>query len=182
MEYKIEIFNDEMYSLNSTDNKNKYDCEIFDTKEKEHFYSSKCGIRILKNEELIKSVVFLGSGSTTRINQNSYVLNGQMLFVAVGSAVYCIQVPDLTMKWVVQGDDSCCFGIFRLIDNIVIHGELSVTCIDVRGNILWKYYGKDIFVASDDGINNFEVKENKISVKDWNNELYILNSDGKRIN
>ena len=176
----LEVYDDQMYSLNSTDNKYQYDQEFLSATFKGSRFINKCGVFIKNDEVKLKSVILFGGGSSTRIGENSYVIVEDKIFIAVGSSVFCLLMPDLTLEWTVEADDSCCFGIYHFIDSIVVHGELAITCLDLIGNIKWQFYGRDIFVTLNEGL-VFSIIDDSVKVKDWEGYVYLIDRNGQMI-
>lgn len=62
----------------------------------------------------------------------------------------------------------------------MIHGELAITKISLSGVIEWQFYGRDIFVTPD-GLDNFNILGNKITVQDWDRYIYNIDFSGNEI-
>lgn len=75
--------------------------------------------------------------------------------------------------WKIQGDSATCIGIYKVSDGYIVHGELEISKIDSRGNIIWKRSGRDIFTTLE-GIDNFRIENNAIYVTDWQNNTYCF--------
>lgn len=73
-----------------------------------------------------------------------------------------------------------CFKIFKHQDNYIVHGELSITCLDKNGHLVWQQSGRDIFVVMDDEP-NFSLGKGYIMVRDFNNETYKFDYEGNII-
>lgn len=178
--FDIELYNDYTYTQNSTDNCNLYDNEYVKNADIDSL-TSKYGIRISKDGQQYKSVILLtGGGGKTSVHSNSAVLDDENLVVALGDSIFNIQLPDLELNWIVQGDDSLCFAIYRISDGYVVHGELAITKVSRDGKIDWQFYGRDIFVTQD-GVDSLVIEDDRIKVKDWENNLYEIDFNGKEI-
>ncbi len=136
------------------------------------------GIKIIKEEKIIKSAILCGYYSA--INNDSIVLDDQNILICVAKNVYCLSLPELNLSWVTETDWSSCFGIYKIMDGYIVHGELEISKLNKNGKIKGQFGGRDIFVTID-GSKSFEIKENYIEAKDWLNFIYKIDFNGKEI-
>ena len=174
LSYTIEIFDDPAFSINSTDNKIKYDMVV----ECENEATSKHGIIIRDQDKIVKSLIILSSAGGTGIHKNAYIIEENDILLCVGDCVYKISIPELDIAWKTKVDDSTAFEIYRYKSDFIIHGELSITKINNDGKISWQEYGSDIFVT-ESGKDNFEIRDDLIYAKSWDGRKYCFDSDGK---
>lgn len=178
--FEIELKNDEMYKRNSTDNKNVYDFEYIN-KTNADSLTSKYGINVFLNGCTYKSVILMaGGGGITAVSHNSALIDEDNFIIVIGNSTFSLNLPDLTLKWVMECDDSLCFGVYKIPDGYVIHGELAITKISLSGVIEWQFYGRDIFVTPD-GLDNFNISVDKITVRDWEKCIYNIDFSGNEI-
>lgn len=174
--YTIEIFNDPTYINNSTDNINHYDNIYGDIHNKP---SSKHGVFLKHDGDIIKSLMLLGTGGSTGIHKNCYVIILNYLYICVGNSLFKINILDLSLIWKVKIDDATAFQVFEMHNYLIIHGELSISRLNQDGKIIWQNYGSDIFVTESE--NNFQIINNEIHVNSWDKRSYIFNFNGINI-
>ncbi|PBQ31911.1 hypothetical protein CNR22_09055 [Sphingobacteriaceae bacterium] len=175
--YQIEIESDPTYRFGSADNVNDYETIHFP--ESKYRLSSVYGIKIFKDEVLLKGAVIGADGGSTGIFENSLIIEPDRIIICCSNSVFCLSIPDLNLLWKTKVDGITCFEIFKHLDNYIIHGEMEISMLDKNGIILWQQSGRDIFVAqTNDG---FIVTENYILVKDWENNQYKFDFTGQII-
>ncbi|RJE47010.1 MULTISPECIES: hypothetical protein [unclassified Dehalobacter] len=179
-DYILQIYDDLMYTLNSTDNKYIYDNEYYDRSLANHHFLSKCGLSIMKDGDVLKSAIVMSSGGPTRVHPKSFVIDDSSLIIIVGNKASCLSIPDLVLDWQTECDYACCFGIYRFSGDFLVNGELEITRIDKSGNIKWQFSGADIFVDPE-GEDCLFISNDRIKVRDWNGDSYLLDSDGKPV-
>jgi hypothetical protein len=180
--YTIEIANDSHYTLRSTDNINHYKFEYFygKTDEDRHYPSSKHGIRIFENDEEINSCIICEYGGGTGIHTHSAVIKEDALYLCCGDKIYSILLPDLTIIWQKRIDPATCFGIYEIMEDFIVHGELEINRINKNGDIQWRFGARDIFVCPD-GSSSFILKEDSILLQDWEGHQYYLDLNGNEL-
>ncbi len=172
--YNIEIFNDPIFSPNSTDNKIQYDSVIGETDYKP---SSKHGIVVRSDGGIVKSLVILSSGGATGIHENCFVQVDRNIYLCAGDSIYKIEIPELEISWSVKIDDATAFQIKKIHDDFIVHGELAISRLNQAGKIIWQNYGSDIFV-SETGEMEFEIRDDLIYARSWDGREYCFNFDG----
>lgn len=172
--FTIEIFDDHSYKYESTDSINKYNDILGNTNTEP---SSKHALLLKYNGKIMKSLMLLGSGGSTCIHQKCYKKIDKNLYICVGDSIYKIYIPELRLVWSIKIDDATAFQINRMYDDLIVHGELSISRINQNGDIIWQNYGSDIFVT-ESGENNFKIVDNKIYARSWDNRNYVYNFDG----
>jgi len=176
--YRINIFADQTFTLESSDNVNQYDFVYFD-KSDSHF-SSVFGIKVFQDDFLIKSAIISSSGGGTGMHKTSQIIEIDRLLVCCSNSVYCLSLPDLALVWKTKADEVTCFEILKFQDRYIIHGELEISMIDQEGKILWQQSGADIFTTLE-GKDEFIVTDKYILATDWGNRKYKFDFDGKKI-
>lgn len=177
--YKIVVEDVSDYDLNSSDNEYQYQ-KVYHSHTSEYKPASMHGIKVFSDDKIINSTLLLGYGGATGIHERSAVIDEDRLLVCCCDSVFCLTIPDLESQWVTKADDATCFGIYKLVDGYVIHGELEITKLMKSGGIEWSFGGEDIFVTQD-GMDDFSIKKDCVEVKDWNNRIYRISFDGKTI-
>jgi hypothetical protein len=174
--YTIELFDDHGFTLNSADNKYQYE-KIYKFDDSDYI-SSKHAIMIKDSENIISKAIFLGFGGATGIHNTLYCLAGDLFLICCGKSVFCVELPSLNLKWKSIVDDATAFQIFKLKDDFIIHGEMSISRINKFGNIIWQHYASDIFVTAS-GKDDFLIIDDKIFAKAWDESKYEITFEGK---
>ena len=180
--YSIKLLNATNYTINSADNVDAYDLEYFGgtVNEDRHYPTSKHGIRLLENDVEIRSAIVCEMGGATGIHKDCALVTTKVLFICCGDHVYCLSIPDLELKWRKRLDPATCFGIYHFHDDLIVHGELQISRVDLNGNQKWAFGARDIFVT-EDGSDAFDIKKHKIYLRDWEGHHYILDEYGNEI-
>ncbi|MHC6201995.1 hypothetical protein ACYULU_02225 [Breznakiellaceae bacterium SP9] len=174
----IEYFEDKIIEIiDDTTYTNNYDFEYFLDIPTPHGIS-KHGIIIKQNDKIINSAIVFGNGSSTTVHKHSYYINDTVIIVCCGNSLFSLTLPELQLNWKIEIDEATAFGIYKMNDDYIIHGELTINRIDTKGKIIWKKYGSDIFVTME-GQNDFKIGENFIYVKSWDGRKYKFNYNGK---
>lgn len=176
-EFTVDIINDSTFNRASTDNVFTYDKIYIDGNEQP---TSKHGIRVFKDGQVISSAIVCGAGGTTGIFRNSFVVTGNILLVCCGHNLFSLKLPELTLNWKKQFDLITCFAIYPYKGDFIVHGELEVNRIDLNGNVKWSFSALDIFVTQD-GNEAIKFMDDNIELRDWENNKYMINEHGKLI-
>lgn len=173
----IKLTLEQTYSINSFDNSKSYNEVIFGTHCTPQNAIEFIGVNNMKTG---KSLLLIASGSPKGLNEYSYLVHANTLLICVGNSVFSICLTTFSLKWTLVCDSSCCFGLLKMKNQFLIHGELELTAVNVNGSVLWKFYGKDIFVSHDDH-DVLSVLEDKIIARDWSGNTYVLDFNGNRL-
>ena len=173
----IELIDEPTYTFNSTDNKFIYSKHYFGDGAKE-YPTSKHGIKIYQNDQIIDSCILIGSGGATGIHKSSSLLDNEQLLLCCCDTIFCLTLPYLDLKWKTKSDQATCFQIFKQQDDYIIHGELQVTKLDKDGNKKWEFGGSDIFVSIDNE-EEFKIENDGILLTDFAKTKYKIDFDGK---
>ncbi|MCU7843566.1 MAG: hypothetical protein KZQ93_06965 [Candidatus Thiodiazotropha sp. (ex Monitilora ramsayi)] len=167
--YKITLRNEPMYTRNSTDNPRSYKHEYCRKEEYQHV--SAHGVIAAENENVLSSVVLLGVGGATGVNEHSLAYDGKSLYVAAGDALYSLSLPSLELNWIAKVDFATCFGVFWLQDRnyLLTWGELEIGSYSAAGEKLWGTTGPDIFTEG------LVIGNNFAKVTDFNGEVHKIN-------
>jgi hypothetical protein len=178
-EYKIELEDDNSYTINSVDNSFKYDF-VYNDEEATYYQSSDHSVKIYRNEKLYKSAIICATGATTSVRANSAIVVDGNILICCANKVFSLSLPELKLNWMNQFDLACCFQIFKNDIGIFIHGEIDVSRINKDGKLIWSQSFADITVTPE-GKESFIMHKDFIEIEDWNHTKYKLNFDGKFI-
>ena len=176
--YRIDIYADQAFTEDSADNVNKYDFVYFD--KSEYYFPTVFGVKTFQNDTLIKSAVIGSIGGGAGIHETSTIIENDRLLVCCSNTIFCLSIPDLTLLWRTQADQTACFQIFKLQSDYLVHGELQISRLNKDGKIIWQFSGADIFTTSD-GKENFIITDNYILATDWENRKYKIDFNGQLI-
>ena len=179
-DYVIEIIDEICYSLNSTDNTYNYD-KVF-VVGNETDYSTKYGIRIKNSaNEIIKNCLLVcNTGAGTSVCKETCVIDEKTIFICISNVVVSLSLIELELNWFKEVDFATAFGIYKMNEDFIIHGELSITRLNKSGEIIWQQSGSDIFVLPCDfPIDNFYIKDNMIFVQSWDESKYCISYNGE---
>jgi hypothetical protein len=132
---------------------------------------------LYKTDSIISCIATLDG---TAFNLGDTVLiEGNRLYVCADNSLLCLELPNLELVWSTEVDWAPCINIYRLEDDFVIRGEVSISRIDKNGNIKWQFRGADIFVnLNDDDTPELEIKPDHLSLTDFNGTKYKVGFDG----
>ncbi len=175
--FTIEVIDEPAYKYGSVDNSFCYS-RIYFGDDAERYPTSKHGVKIYEDDQIIDSCIIIASGGTTGIHQNSTLVDNDQLLICCCDTIFCLALPDLALKWKTQADQATCFQVFKLQDGYIVHGELLITKLDREGNKKWEFGGDDIFVS----INNeevFKMDNDGILLTDFAMSKYKIDFEGK---
>lgn len=180
--YLIDIFDDKIYTLNSTDNVRSYQFEYVEANifEDRFYPESKHAIIISLDDKEVNSAIICEIGGYTIIHEHSFIIINDLIFICCCDKVYSLGLPNLDLRWIKRLDPVICFGIYEFGDDLIIHGELQVSRINKQGDLKWDFGARDIFVLPDGG-NSLMIKNDQIHLKDWEGYEYFLDANGKEI-
>jgi hypothetical protein len=175
---KIEVFSDELYSLNSADNVNTYDCVYSSYNSINSDYDNyipKYGIRIKDNKKVLKSAVLIaGGGGTTSPHDKSVLIDNNTLITIIGDSIFSLSLPELAVNWKVVCENTVtCFEVYICSDGYIVHGELSILKINKFGQIEWEFFGRDIFTTPE-GRDDFQINDKHVIAMDWEHNVYKI--------
>jgi len=110
---------------------------------------------------------------------NNILIERDCLVILLDGTVYeiCHKTGTLLGSYEIRGGWEL-FRIYRFDTGYVIHGETEIIKLNKEFNEEWSFSGRDIFVKPDNGV-NFEIKNGRIGVVDFQGCFYILDKDGK---
>ncbi len=175
-DFIIDVLDEATYQHGSEHHHFNYHKVYFGNDEEQH-PSSKHGIKIHREGQIIDSCIIIGSGGATGIHQSSSLMDNDQLIICCCDTIFCLMAPELNLKWKTQADQATCFQIFKLQKDYVVHGELQVTRLGKDGKILWQFAGKDIFVSLE-GEEEFKLADDHIMLTDFGKTRYKIDFDG----
>jgi len=175
----IEIVNEPTFTLGSADNVFQYS-KYYYSADATAYQTSKHGIKIYDEGQLINDCIVIGSGGSTGIFENSSIVDRDEILVCCCDTVFCLTISNLELKWRTRADEATCFTIHKLDDDYIVYGELQISRLDRNGNIIWSFGGADIFVSLDDE-NPFKLETDHIALRDYSKNEYKIDFDGKLI-
>lgn len=158
-DFTIEVIDEPTYINGSEDNNFNYSKTYLADFEGQT-PTSKHGIKIYRENQIIESCIVIGTGAATGVYQNSTLVDNDRLLICCCDSVFSLSLPNLELHWRTQADLATCFQIFLHQSDYIVHGELQITKLDKDGNKKWEFAGADIFVSID------------------NEEVYTIESDG----
>lgn len=176
-ELTIEVHDEPTYKFGSAHTNFVYSKAYF-RDNAEQYPTSRHGILIYRDAQIIDSCMVIGSGGATGIHKNSSIVDNDRLVICCCDTVFCLTLPGLELKWKTQADQVTCFQIFKQQDGYIIHGELQVTKLDKDGNKKWEFGGADIFVSIDNE-EEFKIESDGILLTDFAKTKYKIDFDGK---
>lgn len=175
----IEVLDEPTYKFGSADNNFNYSTTYFGDNAEE-YPTSKHGIKIYRDDQIIESCIIIGSGGATGIHQNSFIIDNNRLLICCCDTIFNLKLPELDLIWKTQADQATCFQIFKHQDDIIVHGEFQVTKLDKNGNKKWEFGGADIFVSIDNE-DEFKIENDGILLTDFAKTKYKIDFDGNLI-
>ena len=178
----VELIDETSYTLNSSDNIHNYDKIISDDGISDN--PTRYGINIRDSSGIvIKSCLLIGgSGAGTSVGRESCVIEEDTLFVCISNEIFSLSLINLELNWYKEVDFATAFGIYKMNEDFIIHGEMSITRINKNGEIIWQQSGSDIFVLPmprDSPVDNFHIDNNMIFVQSWDERKYCISYNGE---
>lgn len=180
--FEIEVFDDPNYTLKSVENLRPYGKVYFNKKQHEDqsYPSSKYAIIIKQNKIEISSILIHEIGWTTKLSNNSLIIEDDKIWISIANKIYCFKIPSLELAWCKEFDNFTNFSIFKLEKDILIHGELEIFRIAKDGKIKWHFGGRDIWINTD-GKTELTIESNIIRLFDFESNEYVLDFNGNQI-
>ncbi|PRD56801.1 hypothetical protein [Sphingobacterium gobiense] len=175
----IEILDEQDYRFGPAGNYFSYKKQYFGIDAQE-YPTSKHGIKVWRDDQVIDSCIIIGSGGTTGVHQNSSLLDDEHLLLCCCDTIFCLTLPCLKLEWKTQADPATCFQVFKLQDDYAVHGEFQIVRIDKKGKIKWEFGAADIFVSVDYK-EEFKIENDGILLTDFSNTKYKIDFDGRLI-
>jgi hypothetical protein len=174
---EVELWNDPDHTPGSADNLHNYPMVYSAGRQ---LNSSQHGVRTRTPDGTQRQTLLIAGGGHTGVHEGSALILDSSLFVCCGDQVFQLLLPNLDLVWSKQCDDATCFSLFRLEEDLLVHGELDISRIDKRGNVKWQRGGRDIFVNMSGGP-GVVIAEGVIRALDFQGNAYCWTFDGVAI-
>ena len=187
--FEIEVYGDPNYTSNTydiyTDNKRQYEkeyseFEVEPSEDPDFFRTSNYAIIIKESGKEISSAIICEIDRQTIINKNSFIIEDNKIWICICNKIYCLEIPSLELKWQKEIDAFTNFSIYKIEEDFIVHGELEIFRITKKGEIIWKYGGRDIWVNTEDKP-EIKIENNTIRLFDFESNEYVLDFNGNLI-
>ncbi|QEC44566.1 hypothetical protein [Pseudobacter ginsenosidimutans] len=178
-DFIIEVF-DEYKSSQTLEHLGLYENTYRPAKDEDCIPTSQHAIIIYQREIKKASAILQAVAGATSVNSNSVIIDNDSLIIRCCNNVFSLTIPDLNLNWMTEVDWATCFSIHKYKDSYISHGELTVSRIDRKGNVIWSFGGADIFVSLYEG-NPFEMNEDFIQLTDFSGGKYKIDYNGETI-
>ncbi|MDM1295354.1 hypothetical protein HX021_13785 [Sphingobacterium sp. N143] len=179
-EYKITILEDDQYEIESSDNLREYDQVYFDSSIGRYKVSAQLAILISLNNEEIGSTIICGTGPYAGLTERTFLIEDDHLYICFTDDLYCFSIPNLSLTWKNQIDDCVNFGLQKIENDLLVHGEIEIIRLTKAGDIIWRFAGINIWVNID-GHKEVTVLPKSIKLVDFESNCYELDFDGNII-
>lgn len=142
--------------------------------------SARTLITVFENELKKAAVLLQAAGGATGVSEDSILIIGDQLITRCCNYLFSLSIPDLKLNWLTKADDAACFSLLPYENDLIVHGEISISRIDATGNIVWQFTGSDIFLSLD-GNSTFDMYPDFIELTDFNGHRYQVDYYGQQI-
>lgn len=176
-ECNVKISIDEMYTVDSTDNK-PYDLILNPRSYKHNDMYKAFSIEITNFAGEIRLALI---GDFYSYDSDCAVLEDEVLTILQNDSITQIDINSGSLLLSKNFDCfGCNYGIFKVEKGYIIYGEIEILMLDFQFNKKWAFLGKDIFVSIS-GKKSFELCENSIKLYDFEDNYYEIDYMGKLI-
>lgn len=179
-QYKVFIYTDHQYTVESADNLRRYNRVYVDDSRDRYSNVSNVAILVKHGQDEVASAILCDTGIFTGLSESSFIIEERVLYICVGNKLYYLNIPDLTLKWTGQVDYVTNFSVQKLEDDLLVHGELEITRITKLGEIKWQFGGQDIWVNTN-GFPVITLLYDRIKLVDFQSNFYAIGFDGNTI-
>lgn len=173
----VEVFTDETYTHDSSDNLRSYVREI------QAAEGSWPVVGILTKDRTgdeISSAILLGWYPMSTVYDSLFVLSENRLFICACQSLLCLSCPMLELVWRTQVTEGDAFQVFDIGVGLIVHGEVDVCRVGYDGGIKWQRSGPDIFVTPE-GHGDFLVVPGRVVAKCWDGTTLAWDFDGNDV-
>jgi len=177
--FEVELFddlNDDLDLIIKSKN-NEID---FGSKKEEPAYISRHYIVVKESGIEISNIIIYESNSASGIYEDTYAIADDVVIIISGNEIYCLEIPSLILIWHKEFDRAVNFAIYKLEEDFIIYGEIGIFRITKDGEIVWSFWGRDIWVNLE-GKNPFSIENDKIRLFDFESNEYVLDFNGNLI-
>jgi hypothetical protein len=107
-------------------------------------------------------------------------LDDEDLILSVGDTLLSFNLSTMALNWQVCPDGAELFEFYDLEGDILLRGEIEIHRISKKGNVIWSYGGRDIWVNID-GKKEVEIQEDRIKLIDFESNEYWIDFNGKTL-
>jgi hypothetical protein len=176
--YKLDIFVDDTYSFDSTDNKNHYD-HIYPN-ENSIYQGASLAFVLKENDRTIKSAVVKANSKIVTISKESLVVKENKLWILVANEIFLFELSTFSFIKNKELDMGANFAIYNLVTDFLVHGEMEIFRITKELDVIWQFSGADMWVNLN-GKKEVQIFDNNILLTDFNDANYTLDFDGNLI-
>lgn len=148
--------------------------------EDEGNYTSLQAIYVFCNGLLINSVLLGSTGGSTGVYEHTALIIDAHLVTCCCDTVFCFSLAGLQLLWKTKADLATCFAVYPYRQDYIVHGELEISRLNQRGNMVWQNSGADIFVTPS-GDSHLILLEDTIIATDWAFSQYVFDYDGQML-
>ena len=135
-------------------------------------------IRIIGKNRMTRLALVCNYHST---DSDCALLENDVLTILCNDAVVQLDLRNISLRFCRKLDSlGCNFGIYKVPDGYIIHGETEVVKLDEGLNKLWEFSGIDIYVSIT-GREAFSFGENSIRLYDFEDNFYEIDLQGNLI-
>jgi hypothetical protein len=175
--WELRLFDDAMYATNSTDNAHTYE-HVYGAENSRYRVTARHGVNTTEAGVSVSSAILLGTAGATGVHERSLHVENGMAYVCVSNSVFALSIPLLALVWELKVDDATNFEVFPVNEDMIIHGQLSISRISKGGQIVWQKFGSDIFVTAE-GTDDFCIRDGRIHARSWDGRKYVFDLDGR---
>lgn len=110
----------------------------------------------------------------------SVKLDGEDLILSIGFTLLSFNLSEMLVNWKIRPDSAELFEFYDLEGDILVRGEMEIHRIDKKGNVIWSYGGRDIWVNIV-GKKEIEIKKDTIKLIDFASNEYWIDFNGKTL-
>ena len=128
-----------------------------------------------------KAVKIALTGENYSFDRNCAVLEDDVLTVLQNTTI--TQIGLRGFKRILHKNiNECFFGfeLYKVKDFYILYGETEIIRLDKNFNCVWTFSGIDIFTTLDN-TSAFVIDDDRIKLRDFQNNYYEINFDGKLI-
>ena len=110
------------------------------------------------------------------------ILNDCDLIMLIDSMLIVIDCKSFEVKIQKEITEGYYFSIHSFNNGYIIHGELDIIKLTSAPafEVEWTFSGNDIFVTPD-GSSSFQINNDVIYLKDWNDKEYVVDKNGTEL-
>lgn len=176
---KIDVFDDPSFTQSAAE-ATAYDKVYMAETDRGYEPNSQHAIVVYRDHVKTASAMLLSTAGATTVTPDSVLIDNHHIITRCGNTVFCLDLLNLDLQWMVEADWATCFSIHLYQNSYITHGETSITRIHREGSVLWSYSGADIFVRLDGGP-AFIMHDAYIELNDFNGGHYTMDYDGNAI-